>query len=290
MKQNPDTMLGSPQNMAFTFPVFHFGSVFKRDFVRFRRLIPTHVAGMKIPSLRRCGKVALIALALCFALAIWFFSRNATTIEWLEHPPSARRSRLAFLGKWSSPVRNQLLRAKFWLLGAPRSISVRGTVLQFDSPAALYPVISTPAAFSNGDAQAWIIKDVSAWLSVTNAAVRTPSKLTVSVSAGTQARIAMTDRVPIGGRSEDVGIQLDLWPSHHGRMIDLTSFVVLTEVVTNPAGPSILGATSAVVIRTNAAFGARVRLPAGSSLFLLSGQTNEHGKTLGIVISPSGSR
>ncbi len=241
-------------------------------------------------SLRHCGKVALVALALCLALAIWFFSRNATTIEWLENPPPARRSRLAFLGKWSPAVRNQLQRAKFWFLGAPRSISIRGTVLQFDSPAALYPVILTRAAFSNANAQAWILKDVSIWLSVTNAAVRTLSTPTVSVSDGIQARIAITDRVPIAGRSEDVGIQLDLWPSHHGRLIDLTSFVVLTEVVTNLAAPSILGGTSTVFIRTNAAFGTRVRLPAGSSLFLLSGQTNEQGKTLGVVISPSASR
>jgi hypothetical protein len=237
----------------------------------------------------RRWKVAFVALAFCLGLAVWFINRDAETIDWLKNPPSPRRARLAFLGKWRPLVRNQLLRAKYWLLGPPPSVTIRGTILELDSPAALSNLVSSSAMFSNGAiAQAWVITDAQSRAGFTNTGVRILSRPTVSVSDGMQARIAITERVSLGGRYEDVGIELDLWPRLRGHTIDLTSFLVATEVVTNLASTLAPDAASAPFVVTNAAFGARVRLPAGSGLFLLSGRTNGQGKTIGVVVSPSG--
>jgi hypothetical protein len=249
---------------------------------------PHHAGCMKTRFSGRRWKAAVVAVAFCLGLVVWFVGREPETIDWLKNPPSPRGLRLAFLGKWRPLVRNQLLRAKYWLLGAPRSVTIRGTILELDSPAALSNLVSSSAMFSNGViAQAWVIRDAQSWAGFTNTGVRILSRPTVSVSDGMQARIAITERVSLGGRHEDVGIQLDLWPRLSGRTIDLTSFLVATEVVTNLVS-TLPDAAFVPFVATNAVFGARVRLPAGSSLLLLSGRTNGHGKTIGVAVSPSG--
>lgn len=229
----------------------------------------------------------LIALLFGITLMVWWMSRRTSAVQWLDGPPPPGRSRLAFLGKWGQPVRMQLLRAKFWIFGAPRTLTIRGRILELDA-GALPNLELTPTAFSNrAGVQAWILNDARAWQHLTNAGARVLSAPTVSVGNGMQAQISIADRVSIEGRPEDVGIRLDVWPHLRGESINLAAFLVVTEAFARPANPIADGQTTAAVIRTNAAFGARAHLPKGSSLFLLAPNTNEQGRIIGAWISPS---
>ena len=228
----------------------------------------------------------LIALLFGITLMVWWLSRRTSAVEWLDGPPPPARSRLGFLGHWGQSIRMQLLRAKFWIFGAPRTLIIRGSILELDD-ATLPRLELAPTAFSNrAGVQAWILNDARAWQHLTNAGAHVISAPTVSVGNGMQAQISITDRVSIDGRPEDVGIRLDVWPRLRGESINLATFLVITEPSVRPANPVAGGQATTVVIRTNAAFGARAQLPKGSSLFLLAPNTNAQGRIVGAWISP----
>jgi hypothetical protein len=229
---------------------------------------------------------ALIALLVGITLTIWWVNRRAAPVEWLDGPPARQRSRLAFLGNWSQPVRTQLLRAKFWFFGPPPSLTIRGKIVDLDA-AALPNLELGPISFSNGSGvHAWIVSDARVWHHLTNAGARVISAPTVSVGNNMQAQISITDRVSFEGRPEDVGIRLDLWPHLRGESINLATFLVITEAFDSTANSAARGQTNAAFIRTNAAFGARAHLPKGSSLLLMSQTTNQQGKVIVVWISP----
>lgn len=241
--------------------------------------------------LKRRRKVVLAALLFCVLLAVWFMTRyTGNDVEWLTEPPAARRSRLAFLGQWKQPVKIQLLRAKYWLFGTPQTVTIRANILELDSPTVLSNLISSAAMFSNSaGVRGWIINDATAWqTSLTNPALRVLTAPTVTVADGMQAQVSVVERMPIGGALQNVGFYLDLWPHLRGDSVDLTSFLVATERASNQMSiPGGSVRTNTIFVRTNAAFGVRVHLPKGSSVFLLAGRgSNNQGKVIGALLSP----
>ena len=90
-------------------------------------------------------------------------------------------------------------------------------------------------------------------------------------------------QVPLSSQSNapvvEVGCRLRLRPRIRSDGIDLTCFFTQNEIDQDPKnGPSL---------RTNLAFGAQARIPPGAFLLLLSGETNQHGKVVGLLLSPS---
>jgi hypothetical protein len=236
-------------------------------------------------------KAVFAALLFCLLVAVWFMTRDAGgNVEWLTEPPAARRSRLGFLGQWKQPVKAQLLRVKYWLFGKPQTVTIRADFFKLDSPAAISNLVSSSPMFSNGaGAQGWIVKNATALRSsLTNPPYRILAASTVTLFDGMQAEVFVGDGVPVPGGVQNVRFHLDLSPQVRGDFLDLTSFFLATEQASNQTNAFGGGnMTNIAFTRTNAAFGVRVHLPKGASVFLLaSGLTNDQGKTVGTLLSP----
>ncbi len=232
----------------------------------------------------------VLAVVLCgTALGIWQITTHTRNdVEWLTEPPGLMKSRLAFLGSWGQPVKRQLHRARYWLLGAPRTLTISGRIVELDSPTVLSNIIPTIATYSNSaGGQAWIIKDATAVKALTaNRSARVLTAPTITVADGMPAQVSITDRVMIDGAMRDVGLRLDLSAHVRGDSVNLLSFLVATERATNRV-KAVDRETNIIFVRTNAAFGARANLPKGSSLFLLASRgTNDARKVIGALLTP----
>lgn len=236
---------------------------------------------MNHPFRKQRARLAIAALAVALMGVFWLMTGSQPTPQLLDVPP-VERSRLAWLGGWAQPVRSFLSRMKFRLTGPPATITIRGRFLEFDSTGALSRLAAGQDLGSNvaGD-RVWILPHVPAADTLTNAGLRVISAPTVSAIDGHRALFSVTEHAAHRGGFADLGVQLDLLPQSRGDAIDLRAFVSVTEFGNGTASSNDSVAAS---IRTNAFFGAQVRLPRGSSLFLLSGRTNEAGRQIGALL------
>jgi hypothetical protein len=230
---------------------------------------------------KRRVRLAIAVLAVALIGVFWLLTSPRPTPQLLDAPP-VERSPLAWLGRWAQPVRSFLSRMKFQVIGPPAAVTIRARLLEFDSAAAWHRVAPGQDLGSNvaGD-RVWILPHVPEVEPMTIPGVQVIAKPTVSAIDGHRAQFSVTSRVATRRGFEDVGVQLDVLPQSRGDAIDLRAFIAVTE-----AGDWIALSNQAVVatIRTNAFFGAQVRLPKGSSLFLLSGRTNEAGRRIGALL------
>jgi hypothetical protein len=230
-------------------------------------------------------RIGLALLAAILAILFWLATRQSTAMQWLEQPPVSR-SRFEFLGRWAQPARMLWFRTRYWLFGAPPSLTIQTKVLTFD-PSVLPPLtLGQPALSNQGGAQAWIVRRGPEWNTFTNTGSEVLSSPTMSLGSGMQGRIMMSERVMVGGTPEDVGVRLDVLPRLRGEAVDLGAFLMVTEA-RGRARESTGAVATAVSIYTNVALGAQVRLPPGAGLFLLSTQTNEQGRIIGALIFPN---
>jgi hypothetical protein len=214
-----------------------------------------------------------------FALAIgwwWVSGRQAASgVEILTSPPAHKGSRLAVLGSWAHPVRRQLLRIKYWLIGPPAVVTVEAKVVRFSGTEKIFSrdlSLSSPTVVDTNGLRAWL---------VTSNDIVILEKL-FDQSAYDISRSAST--APSGMRSEmSHGTTFLIFLARAARQhVDLTSFITTAEVVTNQA--TVAGQPASVSLRTNAAFGSVVQLPNGRGAFLLN-SPDETGRVTGVLLT-----
>ena len=245
---------------------------------------------MRMRSLLR-GRSLFMIFALCVVAIVWLLldKDESGAVQWLTQQPKAQGSRLAFLGKWAQPIKSQVLRFKFWLVGPPQMITVQGDVLKLESPAVLSNLLASSTLFSNSiGRQAWLLPYAPSVNSMTNDGVEVVTRTSVLMINGMQSQVSVTERVLIGERWENIGVRVDFWPHRRGQAVELTSFLLATEKVAgNESSGTGTSSTNSSFLRTNASFGARVRVPQGASVFLLATDTvDEKGKLTGVLLSP----
>lgn len=248
---------------------------------------------MGVFSKRRAG----VALLLLFALlVVWFIAGSdgaSGDAEWLSSRP-VMRSRLAVFGKWAAPLRRQLLRFKGWLMGPAKMVTVAGTIVEFDSPPALGNLADVRAALTNGSGARLFVmgnsRDLLTEESIGLAGGRVVSSPRVALGERAQGQLMMSEQVSVGHGTnlhrEWVGYRLDVWPRINARSTDLTFFLVSTERAAQRTNSGGAMTTNGYFVRTNAAFGAAVRIPENGSVLLISGGTNLNGKVVGAVLTP----
>jgi hypothetical protein len=235
-----------------------------------------------------------MALLLCAAIGIWFVADNAgsrSKAEWLTSPP-VMRARPAFLGRWHWPVKQQLLRIKEGFLGPAKSVMVAGTILEFDAALSLTNLSSMSAALTNNSgSQLFVSADAGALSNrfFAQPGTRILSAPRVVTTEKAQAQMAISERVPVGTgtnvQMEWAGCWLDVWPRVNAQSIDLACFLTVSERALLPTN-SAPTSTNTSFIQTNAAFGARARIPRNGGLLLISGGTNQSGKRVGVLLFP----
>ena len=122
--------------------------------------------------------------------------------------------------------------------------------------------------------------------------VKVVSVPSMSWSEGRQAQMSVRDSVTIGTSTNlhlgEVGFWLDAWiASGSARSSELTCFLTVNERVFRRGNSPDVEAVSEIFLRTNAAFGARVKVPERGAVFLISSQTNQNGKLVGAILTPS---
>jgi hypothetical protein len=245
---------------------------------------------LKIISKRRVW----IVLLLCAGIGLWFVSDNAASrnkAQWLSSPP-IMRSRLAFLGRWHWPVKRQLLRVKDGFLGPAKSVLIAGTILEFDAALSLTNLSGTSATLTNASgSQLFVSADAGALSNrfIAQPGTRILSAPRVITSEKAQAQLAISERVPVGSGTnvhmETAGCWLDVWPRVNAQSIDLACFLTVSERALRPTN-SAQASTNSSFVQTNAAFGARARIPRNGGLLLISGSTNQSGKRVGVILFP----
>jgi hypothetical protein len=104
-----------------------------------------------------------------------------------------------------------------------------------------------------------------------------------------QGQFSAHDVVPVGLTNQTVriGWWIDAWLSRAAaNSLLLTFFATANEKDKTPTRWTPNTGIE-IGLRTNAWFGARVIVPKGGSVFLLSAQTNAEGKHFGAVLSPA---
>jgi hypothetical protein len=221
-------------------------------------------------------------VVLLVTFLLWHDSRT----ELLTKPPTQRKSRLAFLGKFAGPVREQWLKVKSRLFGTPSVVMVLGTVFEMDPPATL-PDWPASALTNRFDNCVFTVTNCEAWKQkvISMPQVHGVINQNVVASERAQGQLSVRDLVSVGTatnlRSEWEGWSLDVWPRAQAHSVNLVCFFTFAERARVEAG-----AGTRIFLRTNFAFGARAELPDGGGLVLWSGVTNSGGKVITALLTP----
>jgi hypothetical protein len=226
--------------------------------------------------LKKKRSIWWFALLLCgAALIVAFLLFENPRAELLTQPPGPRRSRIAFLGQWAAPVRNAWLKLKFRWAKPPRSVSIAAQIFEMDG---IFSVTNspwpTPELSSDSGVQVWIlssnqIKVVRARVEQTGISVSSP---TVSTRDQMPSKISVNHRVATSNlRVPLSNIELDFLPRTRGQSVELASFLTV-------------GEWSRL---TNVAIGARVLIPEGQSMFLLTTNRADARKQIGLIATPT---
>jgi hypothetical protein len=224
--------------------------------------------------------LALIgALALLLTVMV---AMRAPRVELLTRAAATPNPRLSFLGRWGGPVRSTLRNLRSKLFRPPRAVVISAEVFECYESFSLAKVpLSPPLAVNQASTRLWLL-DTNQWAVLRNnmqsntAAIARPSAWT---SDGQPAKIFIGESVLIDGSWRQKGIAFDVSARTKSSAVDLTAFLTLTAPFTNS---SLV--TNAVSIRTNLAIGARVQIPQGHRLFLLTSNA-ANGKRMGVIVS-----
>jgi hypothetical protein len=209
------------------------------------------------------------------SLVVFLLMLEGSRAELLTQPPGARRSRVAFLGRWAAPVRNTWLQLKLRWSDPPRSVSIASQIFELQGT---FSVTNSPGPApelsSGAGVQVWVLSSDHTkvvrelaeknGVSVSNPTVSTRDQMPSKISVG--HRVATSNiRLPLSG------IELDFLPRTRGRSIELAAFLTVGEWLRE----------------TNVAIGARVLVPEGQSMFLLSTNRTGAQKQIGLLVTPS---
>ena len=204
----------------------------------------------------------------------------------MPKPPLLDRIKIPMTWTWFWRLRGSLSRRK--------KIDLNSWIINFKlAPENLLPALSLGnSAFITNGLQVWIMGEAEIvalrsqfWKMPGTKVVASPS---FSTADGIESRLSMTSPVSIGGKRNDVGLDLDLMPLVERKSTDLTALLSLSEIVTNQSG-AISDAslrTDVISIRTNLALAARIKIPFGKSVFLLAKGDDTNAGSFGIIISP----
>jgi hypothetical protein len=217
-----------------------------------------------------------LALLLCgVGLMVVFLLSESPRAELLTQPAAPRRSRIAFLGQWGTPVRNAWLKLKFRWAKPPRSVSIAAQIFEVDG---VFSVTNAPwpapELSSDSGVQVWILSSnqisaVRARVDQTGISVSSP---TVSTREQMPAKISVNHRVATSNlRVPLSNIELDFLPRTRGQSVELASFLMVGEWAR----------------LTNVAIGARVLIPEGQSMFLLTTNRADARKQIGLIATPT---
>ena len=109
----------------------------------------------------------------------------------------------------------------------------------------------------------------------------------VQTADGVESSIFSGSSVPIGGIPLSVGFSANFLPRVHRGLIDLTMSMSQTEAITNiPTVGAGHARASPLSMHTNFAVRARIQIPKGKGVFVLSRQRqSDDGNTLGVLLS-----
>jgi len=242
---------------------------------------------------KRITIVGAVALLATLVLLIAWPSRP-DELRWLSKPAGIKPPPFRFLGKYRVPVIQTWMRIKNAFLGPPKTVLVGGLICEMDSVPALDTSTNVVWRRTNdaGD-QVWLIADPAAWTKAENgrAHVAVLTRPRMTMGEGQPAQMASYDiRIvgpPTNLQKRNVGWWTDVTVKRmDGPSYDLTCFFISNEVHTRV--PTNSGeATAETFLYTNFSFGAQVRVPANSGVFLISGRTNSHGHFLGALVTAS---
>ncbi|HWN94703.1 MAG TPA: hypothetical protein VNT99_06710 [Methylomirabilota bacterium] len=246
----------------------------------------------------KSGKIRLLLLALLIFGTLWGWRYTRTPpggAEWLSGPVPPRPSRLAFLGSWIWPVKRQLSRLKQSILGAPRIVDLRGTIIEF-VPSALEPELPalTMALTNRAGAKIFIVtsdaKEFEERLRKTTG-IGVLSRPRMTVGDGMQAQMASYMSMALGRGTNltphNVGWWLEALPVVRAESVELNCFLTGTERAFRRVNADDRVVSDETFLRTNVAFGARVQVPTNGSLLMIASGTNQNGKVIGALLTPT---
>jgi len=234
------------------------------------------------------GLVIVIGLA----VLLFFIRRGPSELEIITSRPGPQKSRLAFLGRWTQPVKQKLLPLREALFGRRRVVVVDATVFELNPgvPFLAFTVLSGQTN-ARGERVMVVRPDPNfreALIQESGARVISGPRITTAEDV--QGQIGMMEKQPVGFATNvsmrDVGWWIDVETSVRRGSVALTTFFTGNEVV--PANSALAAGHFNVgtVLRTNIALGARVTVPFGAGVILLSGATNRKGQIVGALLSP----
>jgi hypothetical protein len=110
----------------------------------------------------------------------------------------------------------------------------------------------------------------------------------IGTADGVEASVFVGQSMPLNGVKNDVGLKLDCFPRVRDHSTDLFAVIQLSEALTNPTDGTVqLPPAQSVSIQTNLDLAARVQIPKGSGVLLLTRSSDDQNhKTFGILIDP----
>lgn len=225
------------------------------------------------------------------AVVCLFLFQRRERVELVDQPPPLRQMRFGFLGPWNSPVRVKWRQIKEKVFGPPQIVTIQGTVVELDSTVSAldFKDVVNVQTHDSG-ARVFVVEDAKAWrakllsLAWTNAA----ADQALNILEEREGQFSGLQPFLMGASTnryyEYAGWSLNVWPIAQREAVDLTCLFSRTERVsmhglTGDGAPQFS-------IRTNFSFGARVQIPRGRGIVLLS-ETNAHGKVSAAILAPA---
>jgi hypothetical protein len=230
-----------------------------------------------------------MAMLAASVAVVFLVATKPNDVEWLSAPPGNGPPRFGFLGKkWGWKANGLWERS----MGAPKTVALTAAVTEFDSLDSLtnLPRALLQATNLSGD-RLWVFnkqeklaEKVRSWTGV-----ETIDMPGMTWNENNQAQLSTHDVLPLGFTNQTVrvGWWIDARVSRAAaNSLRLTFFATANEK-DKTRMRWISNTVTEIGLRTNTWFGARVTVPEGGSVFLLSGRTNGEGKSFGAVLSPS---
>jgi hypothetical protein len=209
--------------------------------------------------------------------------------------PSARRG-LGIVSRLPPSAQQFVYRVKYQLLGPPKAVNVKTTILHFEFPpqtiASRLSLTKSEFTGTNG---------VSIWILATNelqklylhaaalSEIQQISSPQFSTAHGIRASTAVTRMLSIHGKQRPVGLTLDALPYVRKDSLDLSLLLSVIEAVTNTVSNPSSATDALVSIRTNCFVALRMQIPDGSGAFILQENAGRSGGK-GVFITPSVAR
>lgn len=229
--------------------------------------------------------ISIACLLICMGVAFVFWRQPSPPPVLVLHRPFSRplpvRDRIF---EWipAASSRSWVPRLEDTVLGRRKPVNVYADIIALpDSTEGSVPsslAIGRPGFSEPNGLQVWFLR-AHEFRSVRDTLKKTPgadflSHPRISTADGVECSMFVGESIVLTGFTNEVGLKADFFPRVRRETTDLFTVISFSELVTNqPDLPYGFNAGSAVSIRTNLDFAAKLQVPKGSGFLLLDGNS-----------------